>query len=125
MANMNQYDKLGLVDFLNEMNQDSTFSNRRKLYQSLFNNLPVDYKGTEDQNVELVNALRDTYKQTGSNLGNDRPKYDALKQFALKTLSRSVYEGNRPTIRPEHPMRVMDSTDLKYRDMMNLFGYKK
>lgn len=107
MPNMNQYDKLSLVDFLNTMNQDSSFDNRKRLYKSLYFYTPVDYTGTAKQNTELANALRDTYKQVGSNLG-ERPRGDAFKQFANRTFSRSIYEGNRPTIRKSHPMESLE-----------------
>lgn len=118
----NQYDKLGLVDFLNTMNQPSGFNNRKALYQSLFKNMPVKYTGTEGQNTELANALRDTYKQVGSNLG-ERPKGDALKEFARKMIARSISEGNRPTIRQEHPMNALENTNTSNQALMGyLFG---
>ncbi len=92
--NQNRFDKLGLVDYLNEMKQPSDFDSRKKLYQSLFSNIPVNYTGSAEQNTELANSLRDTYKSVGSNLGN-RKYNDALRVFADKTRARSVFEGNR------------------------------
>jgi hypothetical protein len=120
--NQNQYDKLGIVDFLNTMKQPSGFSNRKALYQSLFQNIPVNYTGTVEQNTELANALRDTYKQVGSNLGQ-RPRGDALKEFARKIIARSVSEGNRPTERQEHPMAALENTNTSNQALMGyLFG---
>lgn len=119
--NMNRFDKLGVVDYLNEMGRPSGFNDRKRLYQSLFENIPVNYTGSAEQNTELVNALRDTYKSTGSNLGVRRPG-DALAEFARKLRSRSIYEGNRPDNRRETPMSAYDDPKLVNQMVGYLFG---
>lgn len=119
----NRFDKLGIVDYLNEMKQPSDFSNRKKLYQSLFQNIPVNYTGSTEQNTELANALRDTYKSVGSNLGV-RPDNDPLLMFSRKLLARSVFEGNRPRERKETPMSGIDNL-ANSQFVKNLFGSPK
>ena len=114
MADQNQYNKLGLIDYLNTLGQKSDFGSRKKLYNSLYFNTPVNYQGTAEQNKELVNSLRDSYIKVGSNLGN-RQEGDALRQFVRNTMSRSVFEGNRPTVRPTHPME-----SYEYKSNMNI-----
>ena len=101
--------KMGVSGFLTSLGQPADFQNREKLYGSVFRDMPTKYTGSVEQNSELKNALQGVYGTVGGSIGV-RPQNDPLRQFAERTTSKSVYEGNKYQTPSASPLSSLEPT---------------
>lgn len=117
----NGYTGGSIVDYLNSIGVDSSFSNRSKLAKA---NGISNYSGTANQNTQLLSKLRGS-KVTTTTTSNTSyyPKYNGSSSSlvdALKSLGINSSFGNRRSIAKSNGISIYLGTSNQNTTLLNL-----